>query len=197
MDLTPEQQTLVVEEAKQVSAMIQAKYTSLGQIGALALVVATAVAGIAKTGGVAPIFLAAPPLLCIALATMTHFYADALALGVYLGKLQSALNDGLPDEVKLEYNKLLHRRQYLGLIPIQGTFLFLICAAYIVAGEITYSLGRYEVASHVFYWTSVALGSASLLLSAVDALRSERVAARLIGIPDEQVLGYGGPLGLR
>ncbi|MEV5877512.1 hypothetical protein AB0L75_25485 [Streptomyces sp. NPDC052101] len=197
MGLTPEQQTIVVEEAKQVAAMIQSKYTSLGQIGALALVVVTAVAGIAKTGGVGPIFLAAPPMLCIALATMTHFYADALALGVYLEKLQSALNEDLPGEVKLEYNKLLHRRRYLGLIPIQGTFLLLICAAYIAAGEIAYNLARHGGASQVFYWTSLVLGSACLILAAVDALRSERVAAQLIGIPIEQVAGSGGPLGLR
>ncbi|MFF7705400.1 hypothetical protein [Streptomyces lydicus] len=197
MALTPEQQTLVVEEAKQVAAMIQAKYTSLGQIGALALVVVTAVAGIAKTGGGPPIFLAAPPMLCIALATMTHFYADALALGVYLQKLQVVLSEELPEGVELAYNKLLHRRQYLGLIPIQASFLFLVCAAYVAAGVIMFHLTRYQFTAQVFYWVSVVLGISSLLLAAIDAMRSEQVAARLIGVPAEQVAGPGGPLGLR
>ncbi|MFG2481028.1 hypothetical protein [Streptomyces fagopyri] len=197
MELSEEQQKIVVEEAKQVGSMIQAKYTSLGQIGALALVVVTAVAGIAKSGGGTPIVLAAPPMLCIALTTMTHFYADALALGVYLEQLQGALNADLPHGAKLGYNKLLHRRQYLGLIPLQVTFLFLTCAAYTAAGVIAFNLPRYRIAGEIFFWVSVALGGASLIFSAVDAMRSERVAARLIGFPIGQVVGSGGPFGVR
>ncbi|MFD6183557.1 hypothetical protein [Streptomyces goshikiensis] len=173
---------MLIEEVKQTATAIQAKNTSFGQFGLLAVLVLGAVAGISKSGDGKVMLLAAPPALCVILAFMIQLFGDALALGVYIETLQNKLNETLEEEgVKLAYNDVMHKRRYLSILGIQVIFITLICSAYAIAGIIAFNLDSYRSWGIFFFFVSVFVGLGTLILAAIDGMSSESSAQRILG----------------
>ncbi|MEU9631589.1 hypothetical protein AB0D89_33015 [Streptomyces luteogriseus] len=193
MALTSDQEKMLVEEVKQTATAIQAKNTSFGQFGLLAVLVLGAVAGISKGGDGKVMLLAAPPALCVILAFMMQLFGDALALGVYIETLQNKLNETLEGEgVKLAYNDVMHKRRYLSILGIQVVFLMLICAAYVVSGVIAFNLESYRSWGIIFFWASAIVGFVTLILAVIDGMSSESAAQRILGGGSADVKGAFG-----
>lgn len=173
---------MLIEEVKQTATVIQAKNTSFGQFGLLAVLVLGAVAGISKSGDGEVMLLAAPPALCVILAFMIQLFGDALALGVYIETLQNKLNETLEEEgVKLAYNDVMHNRRYLSILGIQVIFITLICSAYVISGIIAFNLDSYRNWGIFFFFVSVFVGLGNLILAAIDGMSSESSAQRILG----------------
>ncbi|MFJ7181940.1 hypothetical protein ACIQXA_37590 [Streptomyces massasporeus] len=183
MKLTSDQEKILIEEVKQTATAIQAKNTSFGQFGLLAALVLGAVAGISKSGsGGEVILLAAPPALCVVLAFMMQLFADALALGIYIEALQSKLNESLKETgIKLSYNEVMHKRQYLSILGIQIIFLMLIGSAYAISGVIAFHLESYRCLGISFFFVSLFVGGGTMILAVIDGVSSESAAQRLVG----------------